>query len=55
MDIVYVLNTKKPGLTSKRDNYGASYCLYILYLAKVLEIGFKSAVLNFYYQIGPQY
>ena len=28
----------------------ASYCLYIIYLTKVLEIEFKSAVLNLYYQ-----
>ena len=34
----------------KNDSYCASYCLYIIYLTKVLEIDFKSAVLNLYYQ-----
>ena len=34
----------------KNDNYCARYCLYIIYLAKVLGIDFKSAVLNLYYQ-----
>ena len=28
-----------------------SYCLYIIYLTKVLDIDFKSAVLNLYYQM----
>ena len=32
------------------DSYCASYCLYIIYLTKVLGIDFKSAVLNLYYQ-----
>ena len=41
---------KLQGLTSKRDSYCASYCLYILYLTKVVGIDFKSAVLNLYYQ-----
>ena len=41
---------KIQGLTSKRDSYCASYCLYIIYLTKVLGINFKSAVLNLYYQ-----
>ena len=41
---------KIQGLTSKRDSYCASYCLYILYLTKVLGDNFKSAVLNLYYQ-----
>ena len=35
----------------KNDSYCASYCLYIIYLTKVLDIDFKSAVLNFYYQM----
>ena len=35
----------------KRDSYCASYCLYIIYLTKVLGIDFKSAVLNLYYQM----
>ena len=34
----------------KNDSYCASYCLNIIYLTKVLDIGFKSAVLNLYYQ-----
>ena len=34
----------------KNDSYCASYCLYILYLTKILSIDFKSAVLNLYYQ-----
>ena len=42
---------KIQGLTSKRDSYCASYCLYIIYLTKVLGIDFKIAVLNLYYQM----
>ena len=42
---------KIKGQTNKRDSYCASYCLYIIYLTKVLGIDFKSAVLNLYYQI----
>ena len=42
---------KIQGLTSKRDCYCASYCLYINYLSKVIEIDVKSAVLNLYYQM----
>ena len=34
----------------KNNSYCASYCLYIIYLTKVLGIDFKSAVLNLYYQ-----
>ena len=30
----------------KNDCFCASYCLYILYLTKVIGIGFKSSVLN---------
>ena len=41
---------KIQGLTSKRDSYCASYCLYIIYLTKFVGIDFKSAVLNIYYQ-----
>ena len=33
----------------KIDSFCVSYCLYILYLTKVLGIDFKSAVLNLYY------
>ena len=32
----------------KIDKFCASYCLYIIYLTKVLGIVFKSAVLNLY-------
>ena len=42
---------KIQGLTSKQDSYCASYCLYIIYLTKVLGIDFKIAVLNLYYQM----
>ena len=42
---------KIQGLTNKRDSYCARYCLYILYLTKVLRVDFKSAVLNLYYQM----
>ena len=34
----------------KNVNFCASYCLYRIYLTKVLGIDFKSAVLNLYYQ-----
>ena len=34
----------------KNDDFCASYCLYILYLTKVIGLDFKSAVLNLYYQ-----
>ena len=34
----------------KIDSFCASYCLYIIYLVKVLGIDFKSAVLNLYFQ-----
>ena len=34
----------------KEDSFCASYCLYIIYLTKVLDIDFKSSVLNLYYQ-----
>ena len=34
----------------KNDSFCASYCLYIIYLTKVIDIDFKSAVLNLYYQ-----
>ena len=33
------------------DSYCASYCLYIIFLTKVLGIDFISAVLNLYYQM----
>ena len=34
----------------KSDSYCASYCLYIIYLTKIVGIDFESAVLNLYYQ-----
>ena len=34
----------------KNDIFCASYCLYIIYLTKNVGIGFKSAVLDLYYQ-----
>ena len=34
----------------KNDSFCASFCLYIFYSTKVLDIDFKSAVLNLYYQ-----
>ena len=39
----------------KNDSFCASYCLYIVYLTKVLGIVFKSAVLNLYYQRFSEY
>ena len=45
---------KIQGLTSKRESFCPSYCLYILYLTKVLGIDFKSAVLNLHYQMIKQ-
>ena len=35
----------------KNDSFCASYCLYIIYLTKVLGIDFKNSVLNLYYQM----
>ena len=35
----------------KNDSFCSSYCLYIIYLTKVLGNDFKSAVLNLYYQM----
>ena len=34
----------------KNDSYCASYCVYIIYLTKILGVDFKYAVLNLYYQ-----
>ena len=34
----------------KNDSFCDSFCLYILYLTKVLGIDFKTAVLNLFYQ-----
>ena len=34
----------------KNDSLCASYCLYIIYLTKMLGSDFTSAVLNLYYQ-----
>ena len=35
----------------ENDSFGASYCLYILYLTKNVGIDFKSAVLSLYHQM----
>ena len=35
----------------KNDSFCASYCLYIIYLTKVLGIDFKNSVLKLYYQM----
>ena len=37
---------KIQGLTNKQDSFCASYCLYIIYLTKIVGIDFKSAVLK---------
>ena len=42
------------GLSCKRDPYCASYCLYTIYSKKVIGVGFKTAVLNLYYQMIQQ-
>ena len=34
----------------KNDSLCASYCLYIIYLTKIVGIDFESSVLNLYYQ-----
>ena len=34
----------------KNDSFCVSYCLYIIYLLKILGLDFKSTVLNLYYQ-----
>ena len=46
MDIVYILKIK----SKKNDSFCESYCLYKIYLTKIVGIDFKSAVLNLYYQ-----
>ena len=46
MVTVYIQNFKY----KKNDSFCASYCIYIIYLIKLLGIDFKSAVLNLYYQ-----
>ena len=47
MVIICIQNIKY----KKNYSYCASYCLYIIYLTKVISIDFKSAVLNLYYQM----
>ena len=37
--------------TQKNDSYCASYCLYIIYMTKVIGKDFKSVVSNSYYQM----
>ena len=51
MVVVFILKTKKQGLTSKRDFYCDIYFLYVIYLTKFLRLELKSAVLNLYYQM----
>ena len=46
MDVVLYSAYKIQGLTNKQDSYCTSYCLYIIYFTKVMDIDFKSAVLN---------
>ena len=51
-----IINRNGYGLYSeyqkqRNDSFCASYCLYIIYLTKVLGIDLKSAVLNLYYQM----
>ena len=38
-------------LTNKRDSYCTRYCLYIIYLTKVISLDFQSAVFNLNYQM----
>ena len=35
----------------KNNSFCASYCLYIIYLTKVIGLDFKNSVLNLYYQM----
>ena len=35
----------------KNDSFCAMFCLYIIYLTKVLRVDFKSAFLKLYYQL----
>ena len=46
---------KIQSLTNKRDSFCARYCLYILYLTKVLCIDFKSAVFNLHKQMMKKF
>ena len=39
----------------KSDSFCASFCLYTIYLTKVLGIDFKSGVFNLFYQRIPLY
>ena len=41
---------KTQGLTGTRDSFCVSFCLYIIYLTKVIGVDFKSAVLTSYHQ-----
>ena len=38
-------------LTSKKESYRSTYCLYKMYLTKVIGVDLKSAVLKLYYQL----
>ena len=35
----------------KHDSFCASYCLYLIYLTKIIGIDFRHVVLNLYYQM----
>ena len=46
MVLFYIQNIKY----KTNDSFCGSYCLYIIYLTKIVGIDFKSAVLSLYYQ-----
>ena len=46
MVLVYLQNIEY----KKNDSLCASFCLYIIFLTKIVGIDFKSAVLDLYYQ-----
>ena len=46
---------KIQGWTSKRDSYCAAYCLYIIYLTKLVGLYFETAFLNLYNQMIQQH
>ena len=48
-----ISENKMQGLTSEKDSFCATFCLYKLYLTKIEKRDFKSAVLNLYYQRFP--
>ena len=50
MVIVFFPEYNLPGLTGKKDSFGAAYCSFIFHLAKILGIIFKPTVSILYYQ-----